>query len=96
MALYLEEFLYRGRPDGQPPAYHVVLGDAGTDAFGNPSLVLSGPLTPAQAEALGFSLQAVAEAINSQTLAALTQAQSDLDAARTKIAALEQQLSRTS
>ena len=96
MALYLEEFLYRGRPDGQTPAYHMVLGDAGVDAFGNPSLSLSGPLTPAQAEALGFPLSAVADAINTGTMAALTQVQSELaavmaerDALATQLAALQ-------
>lgn len=89
MALYLDEFLYRGRPAGaaEPPAYHVVLGDAVIDAFGNQSISLSGPLTPAQAESHGFTLQTIAETINSQTLATLAVVNADLATARAELGA---------
>jgi hypothetical protein len=68
MTLFVEEFLYRGRApsDAQPSAWHVILGDAVTDAFGKQSISLSDALTPSQAEELGFPLSAVIAGINNE------------------------------
>jgi hypothetical protein len=68
MTLFVEEFLYRGRApaDLQPSAWHVILGDAVTDAFGKQSISLSDALTPSQAEALGFPLSKVIAGINDE------------------------------
>lgn len=70
MAIYLDEFLYRGKPDGSAGAYHVVLGSATVDAFGAPQLSLSGALTPEQASEKGFPLPAIIAAMNTDLLAA--------------------------
>jgi hypothetical protein len=81
---FLYEFLYRGRPAGDPqdPAWHVVLGQhvappGATEA----QFVQSGALTPEQAAAAGFPIAAVLDGINA---AALT----GRDAARTEAARL--------
>lgn len=97
-APFLYEFLFRGRPpgDAQPPAWHVVLGQAvalpGEPA---PQVVLSAALTPTQAEAAGFPLPALLEAINADVMAdrdakaaALAALVSERDALRTELAAL--------
>ncbi len=70
MSIYIEEFLWRGRPEGdaREPAWHVVLGSAGTDAFGRPFRDLTAPLTPDGAKALGYDLPAILAAINTETL----------------------------
>ncbi|TDR90278.1 hypothetical protein [Enterovirga rhinocerotis] len=70
MAVFVYEFLFRGRPPGSggPPAFHVILGDAQTDAFGRETISLNGPMTPEQAGALGFPLETVIETINADTL----------------------------
>lgn len=66
--VFVYEFLYRGQPTGSltPPAYHVVLGFSTTDAFGNPIVQYSAPMTPAAATALGMTLPAVVASINTQ------------------------------
>lgn len=70
MTLYIEEFLWRGRPPGsdQPLAYHVVLGSFGKDAFGRDGVTISDPMTPAQAEQMGFPLSTIVNGINAVTL----------------------------
>lgn len=69
--LYLYEFLYRGRaPDSaEAPAYHVILAQDATDAFGNRATATSAALTPEQAETFGFDLPAIVTAIDAATLA---------------------------
>ncbi len=68
---YLYEFLYRGRPEGdpQPPSWHVVIGQhnavPGTD---EQQFVSGPPLNPAQAEAAGFPLDKVLEGVNAAAL----------------------------
>ena len=68
--IYLDEFLYRGRAPGddRAPAWHVVLGSVGTDAFGRPFRDTTAPLTPDAALALGYDLPAILAAINTETL----------------------------
>jgi uncharacterized protein (DUF1800 family) len=68
--IYLEEFLYRGRPPGsdQEPAYHIVLGVVGQDAFGKSTLATSGALTPEQAMEHGITLPAVLDAVNADLI----------------------------
>ncbi len=71
MAVHLHEFLYRGRPEGssEPPAYHVILADDGTDAFGRPTIITSHAMTPEQARERGFGLPEILKAINAGVLA---------------------------
>ena len=64
MAVYLDEFLYRGNPDGAEGTFHVVLGSQSTDAFGTTQTSLSQALTPEEALAQGFGLPAIVAAIN--------------------------------
>jgi hypothetical protein len=83
MALYLYEFLYRGRPADhpEPPAYHVILADATTDAFNQPHVNVGPAMTPEQASAMGFDLPAIIKAINAGVMAentALKAAQDEL------------------
>lgn len=63
---YVYEFLYRGQPVGSatPPAYHVIVAVPGTDAFGNPTLALSRPMTPDEATAQGLALPKIISGIN--------------------------------
>lgn len=68
--VFVEEFLYRGRAEG-PSAWHVVLGVVVDDGFGETTLNLKGPLTPGQAEAMGYPLSKVVEGINAGVLATL-------------------------
>ena len=77
--MYVYEFLYRGRPNGDS-AYHVILGDV-VDNFGQPKHVESSVLTPAQAEALGFPLPKIIEGINAAVMAERDQAVADKEAA---------------
>jgi len=79
---FVYEFLYRGALDAS--AWHVVLAET-ADVMGQPTLVTSPPLTPDQAQAQGFALEAVLAGINTQTLA-------ELAAARERISTLEAQL----
>jgi hypothetical protein len=46
--MFIEEFLYRDTGVAGP-AWHVVIGAKVDDGFGGQTLVLKGPLTPAQA-----------------------------------------------
>lgn len=70
MSLYVSEFLFRGHEPagGAAPAWHLVLGQSGSDAFGAP--LPDGPvMTMQQAEAAGYDLPAVIAAINTAALA---------------------------
>ncbi|SDA33622.1 hypothetical protein SAMN02799622_05574 [Methylobacterium sp. UNC378MF] len=96
--LFLYEFLYRGRPPGdpQPPAWHVVLAQVVTLPGGGPAqVVASVALSPTQAEAAGFPLPALLSAIDGAVLAdrdakaaALSKVEADLDALRGDLAAV--------
>jgi len=71
MAVYVYEFLYRGRAPGDatPPAWHIALRSATTDDFGR--TVLSEPLllNMTQAAQQEWDLPAIISAINAETLA---------------------------
>lgn len=87
---WIEEFLYRGRPKGdeRPPAYHVVLGHKMIDGFNRPHLSLSDPMTPEQAEAMGYSLPTLLESINKDLMVeieSLKTAHADKDKAITEL-----------
>lgn len=85
MTAYLYEFTFRGRHPSEAPLpsdYHVRLGDQVTN-FGQSQLVQSGPLTPAQAAALGFPLPTIVAAINTAIMADNAALREDV-AARTK------------
>lgn len=68
MAVYVYEFLWRGRANGDA-AYHVILAEEQT-VFGKTTHVESGVLTPEQAEAQGFSLETIIANINASALKA--------------------------
>lgn len=53
--MYIREFLYVKAREAAP-TYHVVLARDFTDIEGNPQTEASKPLTPAQAETMGFPL----------------------------------------
>ena len=91
MTLYVDEFLYRGKPPGSAdlPAWHVVLGDAVTNGFGEPSISLSGPMTPERAEALGFPLAAIVAQINAGMAAAADALRVEIADCKTTITTLE-------
>lgn len=77
MAVFLFEFLFRGvDPNGANPggaSYHVILGQSGVDTWGAPTVQLSQAMTPAQAVAAGYTIPAIASAINTATMATNTQ-----------------------
>jgi hypothetical protein len=68
MAVYVYEFLYRGRPNGDV-AYHVILAEE-VEAMGQKRHVERGPLTPEAAAELGFPLEKIVEGINAEALVA--------------------------
>lgn len=65
--IWIEEFLYRGRPDGDP-SWHVQLGTMVDDGLAGQHVVIKGPMTPEQAEKLGFPLSVVLGEINAEVL----------------------------
>jgi len=70
MSLYVHEFLFRGRDrdGGEPPAWHLILGQSGSDVFGAP--LPNGPvMTMQQAIDAGYDLPAIIANINSEALA---------------------------
>ncbi len=82
---YLYEFLYRGRPTGdpQPPAWHVVIGQhVMPPGAAEAQFVSSGALTPAQAEAAGFPLPSILDGIAAAAIAERDAAVADAEAAR--------------
>lgn len=85
MAAYIYEFLYRGQASGsgKQPSWHVVLAEEVT-AMGETRLVTKGPMTPAEASALGHDLPDILSAIN-------TEAMADRDSARAALAEAEKQ-----
>ena len=86
MAIHIDEFLYRGRPEGSavPPAWHVKLVSLGTDDFGEPTRTEK-TLSMAQAVEAGFDLPGILAAINAELLA-------DLDRKNAEIADLAARL----
>ena len=86
--LYIHEFLFRGKPDGATE-FHVYLGAVVADPFtGEPGEpILKGPLTLAEAEALGFPLPTILEAVNKQALDELAKAREEIAALQAEIAA---------
>lgn len=102
-AIHLEEFQWRGRPEGSdlPSSWHIrLMATGGTDDFDQPiPAALSEPLTPEQAKEKGFTLPKVLSAINADALAeveALRKDKADLEKAvaaeREKSAGLEKGL----
>lgn len=78
MEQWIEEFLFRGRPPGstEPPAYHVVIGQQVSDPFepDKKTRRLLGPMTPEQAEAMGFPASALVAGINDAAVAEVAKA----------------------
>jgi hypothetical protein len=90
MAVFIEEFLYRGKSDGAS-AWHVVLGTVVDDGFGDKKLNLKGPMTPAQAEEGGYPLPAILSAINGVALAELEATKTTLKVVEADKKAVEEQ-----
>ncbi len=87
MALYVYEFLYRGRsPDeaGATPAWHLILGQSGTDGFGAP--LPNGPvMTMQQAAGEGHDLPAIIAEINAAALAEVDRLNAQVADLRTRL-----------
>lgn len=69
MAVWIEEFLFRGKdPDsGQKPAWHVVLASKVDDGFGG-TQILTRMMGVAEAEAAGYPLVSLIATMNAETL----------------------------
>lgn len=96
------EFLYRGQSDGSG-AWHVILGAQVDDGFGGKITVYQGPLSVAQAEKLGHSLDSVIGEIASgltRQIEALSDklegAQQEIKTANDAVAAAREQISALS
>ncbi len=78
MPVHLEEFLYRGRPEGvdEPPAWHVVLLSITDDGLGGKSLAHR-TLSMAQAAEAGWPLPKVINAINVDALREIERMRAD-------------------
>lgn len=97
MAIFLYEFLYRGRPGGsaEPPAWHLILGSATVNDFGKSQIAAGDAMSVTQAKEAGWGLPEIVAAINADVLVE-TEAQRVLNVAQAaKISeqaeALEQQ-----
>ncbi len=86
MAIYIEEFLYRGRAAGsaEEPAWHLVLASTGEDDFGQPTIATR-TLNMAEAEAASWGLPEIIAAINAELMA-------EVDTKRSEVQALAQEL----
>src|SRR3954454_8329019 len=89
MAIYVEEFLYRGRaPDAaEPPAWHLQLTSLGTDDFGAP-IRSTRTLNMSQAAEAGWALPEIIAAINADALREVEAAQGRVEALETEKADL--------
>jgi len=97
MAVFLYEFLYRGRSSDGQSAWHVILRDEGIDGFGRPTSAEM-VLNMAQAEEANWPLPRLIEAINTGAMAEVEKLRTDVaerdDSIRTaenRIAALSQE-----
>lgn len=81
---WLEGFVWRGRPPWgtDAPAYHVAIGRAIEEDDGSRERLSDLTLTPAQAEAAGFSLSVIGAEINTAALAERDAAAADAATAR--------------
>lgn len=81
MAIYVEEFLYRGRaPEAaDPPAWHLQLTSVGTDDFGAP-IRSTRTLNMSQAAEAGWALPDIIAAINADALREVETAQARAEA----------------
>lgn len=91
MTIKVDEFLYRGphSKNGNVAGWHVVLVEETTDVFGGIARSFSGALTPEQAEALGFPLPVIINAINTTVLAERDALKTERDALKTERDALK-------
>lgn len=91
-AVYVEEFLYRGRPpnDLRPPAWHIVLFEnVGESEVDKQPHYRSHTLNVTQAEAAGYPLPKLIDAINSEALKEIERMRVVIGQLETKIASLE-------
>lgn len=97
--IFVEEFLYRGKPAGDPdgPAWHVVLASVDQDGFGRVAITRNGPMGVDAATALGYPLPKILDAVNIALATQLTTVQAQVvdltaqvDAATAQIAVLQQ------
>lgn len=85
---FVQEFLYRGNAN-DTGAWHVVLGNVVEDGFGGERLLLTPPMTPAQATTAGFPLPAVIVDINTATLAEVEALQAQVAELQAALAAAQ-------
>lgn len=91
-ALHFEEFLYRGRPEGDPrePAWHVVLlENLGTSTVSKQAHYERHTLNMAQAEAAGYPLPKLIADINAEALKEIERLRGEIGKLEAKISALE-------
>jgi hypothetical protein len=90
MAIYVDEFLYRGRAPGsaEPPAWHLTLGSAGEDDFGRP-VTSTRTLSVGEAEAAGWHLPAVIAEINAMLAVEIEARRSEVNDLRAELEAKE-------
>lgn len=95
MDIWLEEFLFRGRPpigpgSELPSEFHIMIGQQAPSAFNQEEFErrLMGPLTPEEVAALGLSLPDILEQIDTAALNELLLLRVERDALKAQIAAL--------
>lgn len=64
---FVHEFLFKAAADSTT-AWHVVLASVDKNGFGEDALSLKGPMTPEQAETLGFPLSTILTEINGKIM----------------------------
>lgn len=89
---YIHEFLFRGKPDGTTE-FHIYLGAVVADPFtgepGDP--ILKGPLTLEEAEAFGFPLPTIIDAINKQALTEVATVREEVVSLQAQLAAVTEE-----
>jgi len=93
MAIYIEEFLYRGKApsSGATEAWHVILGNETDNGFGGKAVAISDPMSPAQAATAGFPLPVILAAINTAIMDQLTASQAQTTTLQAQLDALQTQ-----
>lgn len=94
--MHVDEFLYRGRSDTTRSIWHVVLAEQSADVHPVTKAPhpprLYGPMTPKQAEDMGFPLKAVLADLNAQTLNDLGEARQMVEDLTARIEQIETHL----
>lgn len=99
MEEWIEEFLFRGRPPSGPdsdqtPTWHVVIGQQQDSPFAGreKDRNLAGPMSPEQAEALGWPLSRLLDGINAEAVRSLNELQAQVEAGNVAMAEKDQRI----